>query len=134
MRWVVAGALLALVLWPATWAPPRDGFPLSSYPMFAYGRRDEVLPVNHVVEVRADGTRAPVPPRVVGNGSVMQAAGMTGSAIRSGGAAVLCRQVAARLGRTARLEVATDWFHVLRYFDGETAPVRRKVHATCASD
>ncbi len=138
--WLLSGALLATVVAPLCWPAGRDSFPWSSYPMFAHGRADAITRVDRLMAVRADGERRPVPPRLVANDEVLQAAETLRRAIRSGraGRKALCRQVAARLVEDpawddiVHLELVTDKFDAIAYFSGDTAPIAKsRVHVRC---
>ena len=95
----MSAAALACVLWPFTWAPGRDSFPLSSYPMFAHGRTDSSLSAVYAVAFDADGTRHWVPTRLVGSREVLQARAVYERAARSGPRATraLCQAIAGRI-------------------------------------
>lgn len=140
---VVSVVLLAAVSWPALRQPPRDGFPLSTYPMFSRGRKSPRARIRHVVAIDAEGRGVVVPPRLVANEEVMQAVMTVKRAIRQGRAAQFCAEVAARVRmRVAadgglegilpvRLEVRTDVHDAVAYFEGQTKPTESRVHATC---
>ena len=130
-QWTAGAVLVLAIAWPATWPAGRDGYPLSSFPMFARGRTEPVLAVHHVLAEAPDGTLAPVGPAVVGNGSVMQAAAMVARAISGGQADRLCREVVTR--QPGSLLVATSWFDVTTYFQGKRSPTARQVHARCSA-
>ena len=97
--WVVSATLLSAVLWPLTWGPTRDSFPLSSYPMFAHNRRSAVLGAVYAVATDPDGQRRYVPPDLVANREVLQARAVLDRAARGGkkGAMALCRELAGRI-------------------------------------
>lgn len=97
--WVVSAVALAAVLWPLSWGPTRDSFPLSSYPMFAHGRRSAVLSAVYAVATDAGGERHYLPPDLVANREVLQARAVLDRAARGGksGAMTLCRELAGRI-------------------------------------
>lgn len=137
--WVAAfgvGLLLA-VLWPILRDPPRDGFPLSNYPMFSADRRSADAEIGHVVGFSREGRHRPVPPALLGSEEIMQAHQTVRVAIRRGYADDLCRRVAERVRANSaysdleRLEVRTDRYDALAYFAGDTKPRRTQVHARC---
>jgi len=130
------GLLLAL-LFPILRDPPRDGFPLSNYPMFSADRRTADAEIGHVVGFSREGRHRPLTPAMVGSEEIMQAYQTVRLAIRRGDADELCRRAAERV-RTdpdhadlERLEVRTDRYDALAYFDGDTKPRGTKVHARC---
>lgn len=130
---VVVGA----VLWPLLGDPRDDSFPLSTYLMFS-GRGSAVAEVSHAVGVRADGTEVRLPPGAIANDEVVQAYETARQAVAQGPEATrrLCEKAAAwasgeRLDVVA-VEVRTDTFDAVAYFDGEEEPMRSEVHASCA--
>jgi hypothetical protein len=116
----------------------RDSFPLSTLPMFS-ADLPAVQPIDTVVGVRADGSEVALSPaRIAGTDIVNQAAAVVSSAITQGSAAALCTAVAERLPGGAAgldgviaLEVVTERYDALRWFDGDHRPVGRDVHARC---
>lgn len=129
--------LLLAVLWPILRDPPRDGFPLSNYPMFSHGRRSAEADVPHVVGWSREGRHRPVPPALLGTKEVMQAHQTVRVAIRRGHAAELCRRTAERVradpehADLERLEVRTDTYDAIAYFTGDTKPRAARIHARC---
>jgi hypothetical protein len=89
------------MLWPLGFAPPRDSFPLSSYPMFARARTSAGLTLDYFVAVAPGGERSFVTPDDVGSAEVLQARSAIIDAVRGGRGARqrLCTAVAARLAR-----------------------------------
>ena len=127
-----------MTLWPLALDPSEDSYPLSTYPMFAKPKPD-IVTVNHIVALDAEGERRIVPPAVVGRGEVMQTRVALRRAVRQGGRAAraLCREVAARLAEdeawasAARVEVRTDRFEVATYFESRQPIEGGRVHARC---
>lgn len=137
---VVAVGMLAMLVWPLFQGPHYDSFPWSTFPMFAHGRADAITRVDQMLAVSADKTRRPVPPRLVANDEVLQAAATLRTAIRRGrkASAGLCRKVAARLADdpewadVVRLELVSVKFDAFAYFAGDTAPRGKpRVRARC---
>lgn len=134
----LSAALLAVIAWPATWDYGEDSFPLSPYPMFAKPRA-EVARVYTVLGVDALGTRHPLSPALIGDSTwVNLAAHRVQNAIVAGDDATraLCRDVAERVANEGAselltLEVVSESFHTVAYFQGQTRPHRRRVHAAC---
>ena len=147
-RWVaLATALLValVVCWPVLAHPDRDGFPLSTYPMFS-SRRTTTEPLSTVVGIDAGGAQHWLDPWLLnGTREVVQAAVVVSDEIRAGQADRLCAEVAARVDgrqtddtagdaagdRLVGLEVVTVRYDAVGWFDGRRQPLGRTVHATC---
>ncbi|MGK3995904.1 hypothetical protein [Sorangium sp. So ce1024] len=146
-RWVdrrayayaVTAGLVLLMLAPMFRRPPVDSFPLSTYPMFSWGRRDARTTVERAVGVDARGGRRPIPPRLVGSEEVLQARATLAQSIRQGARAAraLCRGIASRVAGQpghadiVKVEIRTDTFDAIAFFDGHETPLDSKLHATC---
>ena len=98
---MIRGTIVSIVLLAATLSalyrdPLDDGFPLSTYPMFA-SKRTTKLSVAYALGVRTDGTSYPLPSEVTGTGEVLQAAVVYEDAINHGrkALAALCTSIAA---------------------------------------
>ena len=136
-RWAVGGAaLVLLLLWPLVHG--RDGFPLSTYPMFS-SPRDTHAKIAHVVGRSADGSAAPLRPALLGTAEIMQASQIARNAAKNGQrAADLCARVAARVGASdddaniVSIEVRTDEFDAIAYWNGVRKPTKSNVHARCS--
>ncbi|NLY92978.1 MAG: hypothetical protein GXY23_03015 [Myxococcales bacterium] len=136
--WIVFGlAVIGAMIAPVFREPPRDSFPLSDYPMFSTVRGPAYIDV--VVGFDAEGTLHRIPPRLVANAEVMQAAQTVALAVRSGRARVLCEEVAARVAADpsrasiVRLEVQSRYFDPRTYFagDGPAEPLRLLRRGRC---
>jgi hypothetical protein len=133
---VTTGVVVLVVLSPALRSSPRDGFPLSNYPMFAtdVGR---TAVVDTARGLRADGTTVTLSPRLVtGTDEVILAASTVSNAVAEGPdrTARLCAEIAARLaGRpdVAQVRIATETLDAVDWFDGGTTPSAVEVRATC---
>lgn len=138
--YALSALVLALVGWPATRSPAADGFPLSTYPMFARPRA-RVNDVTGAFAVGADGERAPIPPRYVANGEAMQAVATLRKTVAAGpdAARELCQAISARLPgatstplREARhVEIVTGRVDAIDYLAGRAIPRTRRLHARC---
>src|SRR5687767_10048091 len=95
---VVSLALIAATLSPLARAPADDGFPLSTYPMFAW-TRPTTLTSSYALGITAGGDRRYLSPRLVGSGEVLQARAIIERAVAGGPAATagLCDAIAARV-------------------------------------
>ena len=133
-RWVaylVTAVALAAVALPGF--TDRDSFPLSNYPMFSWNR-GQVASFDTAVGVEADGTIERLSPRrISGSYEVIHAASTVTKAIRSGDTDALCREIAARAADDgfAHIEVVTETYDTIRWFEGDQTPLRRTVHARC---
>jgi hypothetical protein len=101
---IVSLGLCAAVLEPLVRAPDNDGFPLSTYPMFA-APRPVALTMARAEAATRDGRLRPLPPVQLGTGEVMQAFSTLQRAAEAGPAAcaALCTAIAARVARSAAL-------------------------------
>ena len=127
-RW--PAALFSVALIALTLAPgfgEKDSFPLSNYPMFSTA---QPYPWIHVVVARdAQGEQRPIPPPLVANAEVMQAAQTIALAVKRKQAKSLCERVAARIADedewafAVEVEVQSRQFDPLTYF---TSPEGRK--------
>jgi hypothetical protein len=125
-----AVALVIALVWPATVG--RDSFPLSSYPMFAAARPAETT-FRSAVGVDAAGEFVRLSPRAIsGTDQVIQAAATIRRAIRNDTTDQLCVEIAQRLGDgVVAVELVTERYDTIAWFDGETEPIERRVHARC---
>jgi hypothetical protein len=98
----VSVALIAATLWPVTLEPREDGFPLSTYPMFA-SRRPTLQTYRYALGETAAGERRTLAPSVVGTGEVLQALRVLDRAIAAGRPEQekLCEAIAARVAADA---------------------------------
>jgi hypothetical protein len=126
------------VLWPVArnWrGKPRDGFPLSHYPMFS-AKRAEVVRVNHLVGLDERGERRLLPYRYAGAGGMNQVRRQINKRVREGSADGLCRVVAARvaleetLADVTTVQVVTGRYRLADYFSGRREPVSERVRAS----
>ena len=97
---VISIILVAAALEPVVRAPDDDGFPLSTFPMFAAARPTE-LTMTYAQGVTADGAPRTLTPAHLGTGEVMQAYAMLQLAAARGDVAreALCEAIAARVAR-----------------------------------
>jgi hypothetical protein len=130
------GVLVAVVS-PAFQAKPEDSYPLSTYPMFSQRR---TAPVLYFAEgIDAAGKRSRVPPELIANDEVMQAAAVVRRAVLDGedASARLCARVAEQARRTeshralARIELVSAKFDPVGYFVGSGEPLERTTHFGC---
>jgi hypothetical protein len=109
-----------------------DSFPLSNYPMFSYDR-GRVTSFDTAVGITEDGEIERLSPSIIAGGyEVIHAAETVTKAVQSGEAADLCDEIARRAGDDYdRIEVVTETYDTVRWFDGDETPIRRVLHATC---
>jgi hypothetical protein len=142
-RWYasfVSIALLAAVLYPAIMSPADDGFPLSTYPMFAR-ERPQIMPVNAALALDGAGSATPIPPLLIGRGETMQALRTLNRSVREGGEAArrLCHEIAARIATSRdreflgakKVALVTEDVDPLAYAAGERTPGRRRTRIAC---
>ena len=134
-RWAWAAVALAIVLVGVVpFVLDRDSFPLSTFPMFA-ADIDRTQSVDTAVAVDAAGAVIRLTPAEIGGTTVVnQAASVVTTAIVGGRAADLCAVIAGRVGGDAgavAVEVVTERYDAVRWFDGDRTPVDRVVHARC---
>jgi hypothetical protein len=134
---ITTGVVVIVVLSPTLRSSPRDGFPLSSYPMFAtdVGR---TAVVDTARGVRADGSTVTLSPRLVtGTDEVILAASTVSNAVAGGPdrTARLCNEIADRLGGSqpdvVQVRIATETVDAVDWFAGDTTPLSVEVRATC---
>jgi hypothetical protein len=95
---IVSIGLIGATLSPLLRRPYDDGFPLSTYPMFA-APRPRQLTVSYPLGATADGRRRYLSPELVGSGEVLQAYAIVDRAVAQRGAALrgLCEAIARRV-------------------------------------
>lgn len=94
----VSIALVGAVLSALLRAPLDDGFPLSTYPMFATVRGTR-LTEDYAIGITATGAARSLPPVVSGSSEVLQAAVVYEDAVHAGGRRLgpLCTAIAAEV-------------------------------------
>ena len=130
---VAVVVVAVVVLSPALRASPRDGFPLSTYPMFStdIGRTTQV---DTAVGLRTDGSTTTLSPRLVtGTDEVILAVSTVANAVADGTGDRLCAEIASRLrgGEIVQVRLATETYDAVSYFRGDKAPSTVQVHTTC---
>lgn len=128
----VVGALVAPVVLD------RDGFPLSTYPMYSRARGDAVTFAT-AQAVDASGTVATLSLAVIGDSDdPLIVAGELRDAIRDGRAPQRCAEIARRAAEwdglppgTATIDVVTERHDVVAQVEGASSLLDRRVHASC---
>jgi hypothetical protein len=133
--------MIGAVLWPVTqnWRKePKDGFPLSYYPMFST-KRSERARVHYLVGFGTRGERQPIPYTYAGTGGLNQVRRQINRVVRGGRADTLCRIVAAKVAQdeeerfagVVTVQVVTGDYRLTDYFTGNRDPVSECVRASC---
>jgi hypothetical protein len=128
----VVGALVAPV------ALDRDGFPLSTYPMYSRTRGDAVTFAT-ARAVDPTGATATLTLAVIGDSDdPLIVAGELRDAIRDGRARERCVEIASRAADwdglppgTATIDVVTERHDVVAQVEGSSSLLERTVHASC---
>lgn len=137
--WAVAlvAGVSAAVLWPVVRQPPRDSFPLSTYPMFSFPRQP-VVDIDVVMGVTADGDDVRLGPELIADtDEVIQAGALVRRAVAGGqdASGSLCATVADRVAGSSvgadRIEVRTDRYDAVAWFQGDEEPLTSTLRATC---
>ena len=98
---LVSIALIGATLSPLARDPNDDGFPLSTYPMFAHDRPRQ-LALAYALGFTATGERRYLTPRIIGSVEVLQALRILDRALRDRRELdALCKRIAARVGADA---------------------------------
>lgn len=97
----LALGLVGIVAAPVARPPTHDGFPLSTYPMFAQPRRT-LQSLDYAFGETATGERRALRPRLVGSGEVLQAMSVINRARATRTLPALCKAIAARVAADAR--------------------------------
>src|SRR6476646_36389 len=135
-RWAWAAVAVAIVgVGVVPFALDRDSFPLSTFPMFAADIA-RTQSVDTAVAVDAAGGVIRLTPAEIGGTTVVnQAASVVTTAIVGGRADDLCAAIAGRLAGDrsglAAVEVVTERYDAVHWFDGDRTPIDRQVHARC---
>lgn len=128
--------VVALVTaWPALRRPPTDGFPLSTYPMFA-SDRGATATIATAVGIDATGAEVRLSPELLsGTDEPMQAISTAAAAVREGRADAWCAQVAARVARAddglVEVVVQRETHDVIAHFAEGAPPLDVDVVARC---
>src|SRR5688572_14226825 len=83
LHYAFLGALALVVVSPALARPPKDGFPLSTYPMFSTNK-DPKTSIDQAVAVGSGSGVTVLGPGFVGTDEVLQARATIARAVRGG--------------------------------------------------
>lgn len=132
-RCVISAAVVVAVAFPVLGSPFRDSFPLSTYPMFSVARPQQAA-VNSAVGFDTTGGEITLRPLDIGGTrEVIQAAATISRAISRGEAEDLCKEVLRKVPGATVIEIVTETYDVIAYFDDDQVPLQRVVHARCMS-
>ena len=137
-RWAAASvtvAMVVIVASPAFRQPPKDSFPLSTFPMFSF-LIDPVVSIDYAVGIDSAGNDVTLDPATIaGTDEVIVAGSIVAQAVKSGPEDLdaLCRAAASRVDATklANLEIRTDIVDAVRWFGGDARQLSRITHWTC---
>ena len=137
---VLSIGLVAIVLEPVVRSPDNDGFPLSTFPMFA-APRPSLVAVSYARGVTGEGQRRELTPALLGTREVMQAFAMLQRAVDAGPAArqALCQAIAARVAAAGgyrdvvAVVLLAGWHDAVDYVVGgmRGAATGEVTHARC---
>jgi hypothetical protein len=130
-------AIAGAVALPVVRGPGHDSYPLSTYPMFARDRgRTSVL--DTAVALDQAGRQLTLRPELIGGThEPVHAAVTVYEAIVAGEADRLCSEVADRVAADGpddarTVQVVTESYDAVAWFDGAHEPQARLVRSTCA--
>lgn len=134
---VFSAAMVAAVVSPVLRDPPADSFPLSDYPMFSHGRPSPMFTLTHALGIDAEEERTPLEPLVSsGNREVLQSMVTIEQGVHHG-APRFCEEIATRvaadhdLDDVVAVELVTDTWDTVAYFDAAAPSQHHEVHARC---
>lgn len=129
--WLVVAAVVG-ILGVVPVVLDRDSYPISTYPMFSY-RRTTTETVDTAILVDEGQVRRLSPSTIAATDEVILAAATVSNAIAGGTAHVLCAEIAARVDPPGEIQVVTEQFDSVRWYEGDKTPLMRVVHASCAA-
>ena len=132
---VVSLVLVGTTLEPLLRKPYEDGFPLSTYAMFAFPHSTS-LTMDYAIAVTRTGDRRPLPPPLIGSGEVLQALVVISHAKEAHLLPELCTEIAGRVARVPAYDDVTEIRIVSGTHDAVDYLVRHvtgleTIHATC---
>jgi hypothetical protein len=136
----VSGAMVAAVAVPGvrmlTSPDASDGFPLSTYPMFAHDPGQVAVMATAVVITPSGDVERLSPDTIAGTDQVIQAAMTVRRAIDRGRAAsaALCREIAARVEGSGTVAVVIEEHDAIAWSAGEREPRQRRTVSDCEAE
>ena len=138
--YATSALLLGATLYPAFLAARDDGFPLSTYPMFATEKPKRVA-VMSALALGEGGFEHALSPSYIANAEAMQALQTLRKSVAAGrrSAHALCAQIAQRVAERAESELArarhvaivTQEHDAIAYLSGAEQALSREVHVRC---
>lgn len=133
--------LVAAMVAPAVADPPRDGFPLSTYPMFAFDR-GSVTSVTTAVGVTGSGGRVRLSPYLLaGADEAILAVRTARLAVAEENVDRWCEEVASRVAASSissvssrgvqSIEIVTETHDAALTLAASAEPLRIVLHTTC---
>ena len=139
--YVTSALLLGATLYPGLRDARDDGFPLSTYPMFATEKPERVA-VMSALALGDSGLEQALAPSYIANAEAMQALSTLRKSVAAGkrSARALCERIAQRVAERAEpalagaryVAIVTQEHDAVRYLSGEKEPLARKEHVRCA--
>ncbi|HSD87694.1 MAG TPA: hypothetical protein VLB44_09265 [Kofleriaceae bacterium] len=137
---ILSAALVLAVASPVLRAPADDGYPLSTYPMFAF-RRPTSLTLDYALGITATGERVTLRPWHAGSTEVLQARATIEKGVRGGAQAqkALCGDIARRVAsdpsfaEVVSIRLVTGTHDAVEYLVRHVEGVE-KVRASCPVD
>jgi len=138
--YATSALLLGATLYPALLDARQDGFPLSTYPMFA-SEKPERVAVMSALALGDHGMEQALAPSYIANAEAMQALATLKKSVAAGrrSARALCEQIAQRvaeraepaLNETRFVAIVTQEHDAVRYLSGDKKPLKRTEHVRC---
>lgn len=134
---MIAVIVVGLGVWPVV--AQRDSYPVSNLPMFAWPRT-RAEPVVTAVAATGEGDDLQIwrlgPRRLAATDEVISAGATLRRAVAQGTTDVLCDEIAARVAvmgpaQAQRIEILTERFDAVEWFQGQRTPLERAVHHRC---
>lgn len=149
LPWAAAAVLVGAMAAPALVDPPTDGFPLSTYPMFAVDRGATTTVVTAVGRT-GDGGRTRLSPHLLaGTDEPILAVRTARAAVERGDAALWCDEIAQRVATASPaapatlgersdaivgIEVVSERHDARASIATGQGPIDSTIHATCLVD
>jgi len=137
--YVTSAVLLGATLYPALLEAHDDGFPLSTYPMFARDKPQRVAVMSALA--LGEHVEQTLAPEFIANAEAMQALQTLRKSVAAGRASArgLCERIAERVADSSdralagarEVAIVTQKHDAVRYLSGDTAPLDREVHVRC---
>lgn len=134
---VISVVLIGATLSPLVRDPKEDGYPLSTYPMFA-SRRPTELTVDYALGIARSGERTQLEPSLIGSSEVLQAHAILAHAVAHGRSSqtALCRAIAGRVAadpdhdEVVEIQLVTGTHDAVDYLVRKRAG-RESIRMTC---